>query len=100
MQLAKLEGDQEVKSSYSKRPKGSLIPTCIALPKPLLDWCEKEARAMGMSRNAFFGFQLQIAKQTPEIRALAKRVEALENKSSSETKISLTSARKREIKNV
>lgn len=64
----------------SSKPK--LVRTPLAIPAPLEEWVREEAAKLGMNRNAFLNFTLNLARQTQTIERLRRvetRLAALEN---------------------
>lgn len=58
---------QEAADQMTKpRPATALRPTCLALPVPLLAWLDQQAHAHGMSRNAYVGLLLHVARRDAE----------------------------------
>lgn len=68
-------------SSCLRGSKPKLVQTPLAIPQPLREWIDEEAGKLGMNRNAFLNYTLQLARQTQTIerlRRLETRVASLE----------------------
>jgi hypothetical protein len=61
----------------------TLKRSSMALPAPLLEWLDDEAKSFGMTRNSFLTMKLMMCKETQHgerLRRLETRVAQLEHK--------------------